>query len=227
MNQSLESNRKRLLKQQTALRKLMTDTDQFTEAFDLFFNQHAMLHSAKISAASLWSFEDSILDDMSHEQIRRIPDNCEHSVAWCFWHMARIEDVTMNLLVAGRSQVIHQDSWLKSLRSPIHDTGNALNKAEMIQFTSNVDIDSLRAYRLAVGHRTREIVRMLQPLDLKRKVDLARLEQVMAEEAVDRDAQGIVDYWSKRTIAGLLLMPATRHNLVHLNEALKLKGRRN
>jgi hypothetical protein len=34
---------------------------------------------------------------------------------------------------------------------------------------------------------------------------------------------GIVDYWGSRTIAGLLLMPPTRHNFTHLNEARMLK----
>jgi hypothetical protein len=46
------------------------------------------------------------------------------------------------------------------------------------------------------------------------------------EGAVVEAARGLLDYWGKRNIAGLLLMPATRHNLVHLNEALQLKQRR-
>jgi hypothetical protein len=46
---------------------------------------------------------------------------------------------------------------------------------------------------------------------------------VQDERAVLEAASDITDYWGKRTIAGLLLMPATRHNLVHLNEALRLK----
>jgi hypothetical protein len=29
--------------------------------------------------------------------------------------------------------------------------------------------------------------------------------------------------WSKRTVAGLLPMPPTRHNFLHLNEALRIK----
>jgi len=61
---------------------------------------------------------------------------------------------------------------------------------------------------------------------LKQKVDPIRLQQALDEGAVVEAARGIVDYWSRRTIAGLLLMPATRHSLVHLNEALRLKGRR-
>jgi hypothetical protein len=32
-----------------------------------------------------------------------------------------------------------------------------------------------------------------------------------------------VDYWSKKTIAGLLLMPPTRHCILHLNEAMRIK----
>jgi len=36
----------------------------------------------------------------------------------------------------------------------------------------------------------------------------------------------VIDYWSGLTLAGLLLMPPTRHNFIHLNEALRLKQKR-
>jgi hypothetical protein len=36
----------------------------------------------------------------------------------------------------------------------------------------------------------------------------------------------LLDYWGKQKVAGLLLMPATRHLMVHLNEAVRLKARR-
>jgi hypothetical protein len=45
--------------------------------------------------------------------------------------------------------------------------------------------------------------------------------------AVLEDAYGLIKYWGNRNIAGLLLMPPTRHCLVHHNEALQLKRRRN
>jgi len=61
---------------------------------------------------------------------------------------------------------------------------------------------------------------------LLQKVDPARLQRVWDEKAVVEAASGIVDYWGKRNVAGLLLMPATRHHIIHLNEALKLKRRR-
>jgi hypothetical protein len=33
----------------------------------------------------------------------------------------------------------------------------------------------------------------------------------------------VAEYWGGLTLAGLLLMPPTRHNLIHLNECVKIK----
>jgi len=101
-----------------------------------------------------------------------------------------------------------------------------MDKEGVANLSNAIDIEALRAYRLAVGRRTRDIVKQLEPEELKQKVEPSRLQQVMDEGAVVEAASGLVVYWSKRNIAGLLLMPATRHNLVHLNEALQLKRRR-
>jgi hypothetical protein len=101
-----------------------------------------------------------------------------------------------------------------------------MSREEIAQFSAVIDIEALRAYRVAVGRRTQEIVRQLAAEELKQKVDPARLQRVWDEGAVVEAARGIADYWGRRTIAGLLLMPATRHNIVHLNEALQIKRRR-
>jgi hypothetical protein len=131
----------------------------------------------------------------------------------------------MNLLVAGSPQILHRDGWLKQIKIRVCDTGNAMAEAELAHFSNAIDIMALRAYRLAVGRRTREIVRQLEPAMLKEKVAPSRIQQVMRQGAVVEAARDIADYWSKRTVAGLLLMPATRHNLIHLQEALQLKRR--
>jgi hypothetical protein len=148
-------------------------------------------------------------------------------VAWLIWHIARIEDVTMNVLVAGRAQIMHRDNWLARMKINLHHTGNIMSEAEVAHLSASISIEALRAYRLAVGRGTREIVRQLQPEEVTQKVNPLRLEQLMAEGAVAKEASGLIDYWGKRSIAGLLLMPATRHNPVHLNEASRLKRRRN
>jgi hypothetical protein len=227
----MESNRKLCLKQQTELRRVLTSGKQHEESMEMFFNQHAMLHSALVVkdepvAAPAWSFEDEVLDDMVEEGMRLIPRSREHSVAWCIWHIARIEDVAMNILVAGESQILNEDDWLNRMAITIRHTGNAMDRGDVVELSDKINIEALRQYRVAVGRRTREIVRTHTPAMLKKKVEPSRIQRVMDEGALVEAARGIVDYWSRRDIAGLLLMPATRHNLVHLNEALDLKNRR-
>ena len=223
---ALDTNRKELNKQQTVLRQYLTESDQYDEAIQFFLTHHAKLHSAKMAKMELWSFEDAIFEDMTEAQIRRIPDHCEHSIAWCIWHLARIEDTAMNLLVAGSSQIAHQNNWFKKLNVTFRDCGNEMSPESMIHLSETIDVEALRAYRIAVGRRTQEIVKGLSPEDLQTKVDPARLQRVMDEGVLREESSGIRDYWGKRTISGILLMPATRHNIVHLNEALNLKRRK-
>ncbi len=223
---TIETNRKRLNQQQTELRRLLTTPGQFDLAMQLFFEQHASLHAAKVSRSDLWSFEDTLLDDLEDENFRRIPSNCEHSIAWCIWHLARIEDTALNILVADSPQVFSQGNWHARLGISQRDCGNEMDKASLKELSSQIGLQALRDYRVAVGCRTREIVAELKPADLEQKVDPARIQRVMDEGALTEPSKGIADYWSKRDIAGLLLMPASRHNLVHLNKALKLKKRK-
>jgi hypothetical protein len=233
MMENIESNRKRLNKQQTELRRRMADVNQFEAAMGLFFDQHASLHSAQVlqytvhdGRSEIWSFEDAVLDDLTEEQFRRVPKNCQHSIAWCIWHLARIEDTAMNVLVADGPQVFTDRMWGTRLGVPFKDCGNEMDDEEMHRLSGEINIQVLREYRISVGVRTREIVMQLNPGDLKKKVDPTRVQRVLDEGAITEAARGIADYWSKRDIAGLLLMPASRHNLVHLNEALKLKKRK-
>ncbi len=226
MKEGLEANRKICQKQQTELRHKLLSAEHYQEACQLFFRQHAMLHSDNMANAGLFSLEDEVFDDLSEEVARRIPRNSEHSIVWNIWHIARIEDITMNMLVTGSQQILIQDNWLAQIKIGVRHSGNAMEVEEIRQLSNQIDIHALRAYRAAVGRRTREIVEDIQPQDLKNKVDPKRIDKVRSEGAVVEAASEIIDYWNKRNIAGLLLMPATRHNLVHLNESLRLKEKR-
>ena len=102
----MEAQRKAWNQRQKDLRPALLQPDRHREALELFLHQHAELHSAAMTSNAAWSFPDAVLKGLSDAQLRHIPVNQEHSIAWCFWHMARIEDVTMNLLVGGRSQIL-------------------------------------------------------------------------------------------------------------------------
>jgi hypothetical protein len=209
--------------QQQALRQILARPGSHLEAIELFLSQHAMVHATKMSNSGLWSFEDEILDGLSGQKLRLIPRNSDHSIAWIIWHMTRIEDVTMNLLVAGSPQVLFQENWLERMQISVLDTGNAMPPAIMVELSTGINLEALREYRLSVGRRTRAIVQLIQPEHLKRKVDPTRLKQINRSGAVIQAASGLLDYWGGLTIAGILLMPPTRHNFIHWNEALRIK----
>jgi hypothetical protein len=221
----MNPNRQHWSQQQQELRKALGQPQNFEVVKPLFMQQHAAVHAAGVSNSSQWSFADEVWQGLSENSARRIPSGSEHSIAWLFWHLARIEDVTMNLLLAGQPQVL-AEGWQPRLKVSASDTGNGMSPQEVAQLSAEIDLSALLAYRNEVGCRTRENVARLTPASLKQRVDPQRLERVKAEGAVLPAGYGVIDYWSRLTLAGLLLMPPTRHNFIHLNEALRLKSKR-
>jgi hypothetical protein len=216
------------------LRKALKDTTEPQIAIDTFFAQHACVHSRAVSTYSPFpakntqgatnaTFADKTLSGLSDAAYRAIPPGCEHSIAWVLWHMARIEDVTMNMLLMNKKQVFTNGNWQKKLNIAVADTGNRMPPKKIAQLGKLIDLRALKAYRNAVGKRTRQNVQALDPAQWKLKVDPARIARLVPEGAVNPQAKGVLDYWGGLTYAGLLLMPPTRHNLIHLNEIEKMK----
>lgn len=212
--------------QQKLLRSIILKPDRFDEAIKLCLEQHAMVHASEVTQIKDATFEDELWDGLDEMMFRTMPsEKDEETIAWCLWHAARIEDITMNILVADDVQVINSDSWIKRMNVRVCDTGNAMANEEIIDFSSGIDMQELKNYREAVGRRTREIIKEFKSSDLKRKIEANRLQRVLDEGAVlDVDGSNwLIDFWDRKNIAGILLMPVTRHNIVHINEAMQLK----
>lgn len=212
--------------QQKILRNALEGSGDWKQARTLFLGQHAALHDSEMSGTSGHSFADEVWHDLTDDGFRRIPASEHHSIAWILWHLARIEDVTMNVLVAETPQVLNREKWTARLNVSARHTGNGMTDAEVAALSAALNMEALRAYRIAVGRRTRQIVWALQPEEMGQKVRPNRIQQIWQQQAMLDKAEGIVAYWSRRTVAGLLLMPPTRHNFVHLNEAMRVKRRR-
>jgi len=220
----MDTNRKSWNDQHKRLRQMFSNPGELAAAIDLFLQQHAMVHDAKMSNSGLHSFSDEVWQRASEMVTRCVPPKFEHSIAWLLWHIARIEDMTMNALLAGKTQIFHQGSWLEKLKINVRHSGNVvMDKDAVIALSQAIDIDMLRAYRLAVGQSTREAVKGLQPDELGQKIDSVRLQELLDDGSVTEEASDLLTYWGNLTKAGLLLMPPTRHNFIHLNEALKVK----
>jgi hypothetical protein len=219
----MDQNRKIWNDQQKSLRQALNNPVNHLQAIELFLSQHAMVHAVEMSDLGSWSFADEVWHGLTEEDIRQIPSDGEHSIAWIYWHMTRIEDVTMNMLISGTPQLLDQDDWLIRLGLAYRDTGNAMDHIQIATLSVEINITALHAYRITVGRKTREIVNHIQPNEFNIMVDASRLKLVLEEGAVVDGARGLLDYWGSLTIAGLLLMPPTRHNFIHLNEARRVK----
>jgi hypothetical protein len=218
---NLEELRKELNPRQKALRQALTGENPH-KGIALFLTLHGILHGSQVAPEAPWSYEDALLADLDEDGFRRIPAGEAHSVAWIVWHLSRIEDVTINLLVAGQDQVFETGGWFEKTRAPIRHTGNAMEVPAVRRLSQALDLSALREYRFAVGRATRRIVKDLPAETLSHKVDPNRLQQVLDQGAVTEEARGVVDYWGRRDTAGLLLMPPTRHAIIHWNEARRL-----
>ena len=205
--------------------KILQDTwpkpDNFNACIKICLELHGMVHSGTPEQPVPVSFEDELWAVLTEEAFRKLHHG-DQSIAWKLWHAGRIEDMTMNVLIAGASQVIDEDDWYGKLNVKARDTGNAMNEDEIAEMSRSIDIEALKSYRNEVAKRTRGVIRSLMPEDLKRKVEKARLDSLMNDGSILPEARGIYDYWGKKTYAGLLLMPATRHILVHINESMRL-----
>lgn len=208
---------------QKRLQSIIQDVKCFEEAKALCLKQHAMLHSKIVCEDIAFSFEEEIWDGVTDEVFRGIPEKEEDSIAWVFLHMTRIEDITMNILIADEAQIFTRVNWLEKMNIKVKDTGNAMTRDEIDKMSSSIDMDMLKAYRYEVGKKTQQIISELKKDDLKKKVELSRINRILEEGAVVPSQTWLTDYWSKKKIYGLLLMPATRHLFVHLTEAQAIK----
>jgi hypothetical protein len=193
------------------------------EARELFFRQHAVFHSRDVSGKDTWSFADDVFSGLEEDLYRVIPAGDQHSLLWILWHISRIEDITMNILVAGGDQIYLRDGWKRTLGSPVDHTGNSSPEGDILKISSSLDPDKLLAYRSAVGLGTREVFKNTPASAWIDKVKVERLDRLIEEGAVLPEAEGLLAYWGKRRIFELFLMPPTRHLMSHLNESNRVK----
>lgn len=205
------------------LSSIIRKPDKIEQAKELFLEIHAKVHRSEISCG-ITNEVDYLLKDLEANEYAIIPTSKDETIAWVLWHVARIEDLTMNILVDNGQQIFNNE-WKERMNVPIIDTGNALSDDEIMDLSKRINIRELLNYRNEVGVRTREIITRLLADDMKRKVTKQGVERIFKEGGVtsDEESYWLLDFWGKKDVAGLLLMPPTRHVMLHLNDCCKWK----
>lgn len=209
--------------QQKALRIALASPEDYAHAIVLALSQHAWTHQGVVSGSAEPTFADQLWDGLDEASARVVLPREQQSIVWNMYHLARIEDIAMNYLIAETAPVFDQGKWMVELKADIKDSGNLISEAEMQAVSQVVDLDALHRYRAAVGMRTQEIIGALSSERLRQKVDPDNIEQIRVAGVIRPEANDVLKYWSKRTIEGLLLIPATRHNMTHINGSMRMK----
>lgn len=208
------------------LTEMMANPDNHDKAKSLFMSQHAKLYSSTVEPSSDLHYEDMIFDGISEAALRAYPTTTtgtKNSIVWHLWHITRIEDLVLNLLVANTEQVLDEGNWTSKMNLSFCDTGNGMSGDEVAQLSRTMDIQALIAYRAEVGLRTRVIVSDLDAEQMKQKVTPNSLNRILEKQALKPGGEWLLDYWGRKKASGFLLGPATRHNFIHLNKSMRIK----
>jgi hypothetical protein len=201
-----------------------TDRARWRHGVDLvtfFLRQHAAVHARDVSGQV--SPGQRVFAELSDDQMRMRPGPGLNSLVWLLWHMARTEDAAVNPVVAGRDQVL-DDEWMYRMNVPWRIIGTGMTCDEVTEMTARADIAAVRAYRSAVGLRTREVVVALHPEAWDEIVDVEDIKRGATAGAF-RDWVEAVPYpWLGWTRGEQLGSSALRHNWAHIGEAVTIRG---
>ncbi|MCL1824121.1 MAG: DinB family protein [Oscillospiraceae bacterium] len=206
------------------MRKHIRKSYEFEKVKKLFLEIHAALHVSEVSGNKKPNEIDALFEDLQLHEFKTVPSPKDETIAWAVWHLARIEDMTMNILVNQGEQIFNK-KWQERLNAPFTDTGVAMSGDEIIKLSNELNTAELLVYRNTVGKRTREIVTGLVADDMKRKVSPEGLNKIRSEGGTCANSEWLLEYWGKKDVAGILLMPPTRHLMMHLNDCMKWKQR--
>ncbi len=189
-------------------------------AADFFLVHHARVHAAGVGdPASMWERVFGGLDDA---QMRTRPAGM-NSLAWLLWHTARVEDVSVNLVVTSGHQVF-DEAWSKRLGIGRVDIGTGMTDAEVTELSRRLDLAAAKAYRNAVGKRTREVATKLRVGAWDEVISQLDVNRAVAAGAFGPHAAWVEKLWQGVTKANRLGATAITHNAMHLGEAAAIRG---
>ena len=189
---------------------------------DLFLLQHSAVHSAAVGGNRASAAERTFAG-LTDEQMRVRPRDDLNSLAWIMFHIARAEDLFLNVIFAGRDQVF-EGGWAGRLGVTRRDFGIGMTSAEVTDLTRQIDIAALREYRDAVGMRTREIVGAFTDADWQGDVAEAAVQRAAAQGGFGARGEALVKVFAGRPRVAVVSGIALFHCSGHMGEATTVRS---
>ncbi len=190
-----------------------------------FFLHHASLHSRDVGGRP--SLADRVFGGLTDDQMRARPGKGLNSLVWLLWHMARVEDVAVSMVVSKGQQILNDD-WARRMNVRWRIIGTGMTDDEVGELTAGADIAAVGAYRSAVGRRTRDVVAALPANAWSEILALSDTASAAAAGAFAANTDWVdgVGYkpWQGHSRASQLGASAIRHNAMHTGEAITIRG---
>ncbi len=81
---------------QNRLKEILRKPDFFGEAIGLCLELHAFVHQSGVSNSTERTLGDAVCENLREIDYCHMPTKKDVTIAWNLWHIARIEDITMN-----------------------------------------------------------------------------------------------------------------------------------
>ena len=190
------------------------------DARQIFLERHACVHSKAMHTQGSWKEEDTICSDLTEREFRLRPTADHNSVAWLIWHMARCEDVAINTVLRGSHEILDRDHWLAQMGIPSRHIGTGAPMTEVDEISRSINLNTLRAYRAAVGQETRVWVSDLDFSNLNKLISVAEARRATDKGDLGENAAWVEEHWSGQgwTRSSFLFWLAIEHNWFHIGE---------
>ncbi len=180
------------------------------DATQMFLIRHQRMHTRV----------DRLTDGLTEEQIREPVSPEANPLAWLLWHIARVEDASINLLIGDGPQVFNE-AWMRQLGVTRHDFGPGMTMAEVVALSAEIDLTALQAYWRAVGERTITVVSALSPAELDEVISPERIHWAVVDEHMVEGPMGtrLQEFWKDMTKGYCLVYLPFTHIYEHIGQA--------
>ena len=96
---------------------------------------------------------DRALDGLSDDELRWKPTLHANSIDWMVWHMARVEDNLVNVVLQKRDPIWERDAWGKRLSIPYTGAGAGMTMDE-IRAMGRIDVPKVMEYYRTIRTET-------------------------------------------------------------------------
>jgi hypothetical protein len=192
-------------------------------ALDVFLREHAFVHTESVARSEAFNM-DYLIEGMSEAQVRMQPHGM-NSMAWLFWHVARVEDGFVSGIVMRRNQLFDEDKWGERLNVARRDFGTGMSKDDVAELSNRINLSALWDYRDSVGRRTQAMVRDLWQEGWTTPIEVTGLRRA-ADIGIFKpeDAQGMEAYLPGRSRESALMWWGLNHTLMHLGQVAMIRG---